>query len=54
MLTLEAQEEKFNGLQRLTLLEKAYSKQRKTEIDRFVIIDKRNSGKYEVLQKQLD
>lgn len=36
LITLEAQGEKFDSLKRLTLLEKAYSKQRKKESERCV------------------
>lgn len=35
LITLDAQEEKFDALRRLTLLEKAYSQQRKKEAERF-------------------
>lgn len=35
LVTLEAQGEKFEGLKRLTLLERAYSMQRKTESERY-------------------
>uniref|UniRef100_F1KPH2 Spectrin beta chain n=1 Tax=Ascaris suum TaxID=6253 RepID=F1KPH2_ASCSU len=47
LVTLEAQGEKFEGLKRLTLLERAYSMQRKTESERIRAEEERNEPKKE-------
>uniref|UniRef100_A0A183UJC9 PH_9 domain-containing protein n=1 Tax=Toxocara canis TaxID=6265 RepID=A0A183UJC9_TOXCA len=50
LVTLEAQGEKFEALKRLTLLERAYSNQRKTEAERIRAEEEKNEPKKETIK----